>query len=476
MKQSDITHPPGSTKATRFHARTIPSIDIQTYLSRILKYAPTGNETFLGMLAYLDVLAGIVGIAAAKKKTEALAKLNGEMTIANSRQWNSSSSSIRRPSKMEMDIPSLSPLESPSHSRSHSSVEGVAPTTTIPEKKLVTYSCRHSHRSFPDLPIYITSYNIHRLLVTGVMVAMKFYSDVFYTNTHMSKVGGLPVAELNQLELEFLLCLDFSLLNEIEELQSYGQFLLNYAFQKGNTELLGLESGNNGPSNHYGRGPSSSSSNSSSATHSPHHSRKNSSSHYYSSNTSSSAYYGSGGGGGGGGANDNSGDGGNDGSARTSGIQRGNFTNNMNNKSHINEFDYDRTTSTFSSPSSSQASSLTTSPIHHRQGYPIPPKRVELINTNPSSNTQRLTIRTSSRSHTPSTDGHSSQSHTSSISSTPENQYQTAQSSPFIVVNEGVNELGARIQYLAPFGEKEKIGQIQSGLKRDSSVDTVYYV
>lgn len=36
-------------------------------------------------------------------------------------------------------------------------------------------------------PVVVDSYNVHRLLITGIMVAVKFLSDVFFTNLHMSR-------------------------------------------------------------------------------------------------------------------------------------------------------------------------------------------------------------------------------------------------------------------------------------------------
>ncbi|RKO97398.1 hypothetical protein CAUPRSCDRAFT_4583, partial [Caulochytrium protostelioides] len=39
---------------TRFHARTIPTIDIHGYLARILKYAPCTSDAFLALLIYLE--------------------------------------------------------------------------------------------------------------------------------------------------------------------------------------------------------------------------------------------------------------------------------------------------------------------------------------------------------------------------------------------------------------------------------------
>ncbi|KAF7728947.1 hypothetical protein EC973_005342 [Apophysomyces ossiformis] len=80
--------------------------------------------------------------------------------------------------------------------------------------------------AFTGQPFSIDSYNIHRLIIAGVMVSSKFFSDVFYTNTRYAKVGGLPVSELNSLELEFLILNDFNLTVPICELQRYGDQLL----------------------------------------------------------------------------------------------------------------------------------------------------------------------------------------------------------------------------------------------------------
>ncbi|KAJ4472045.1 cyclin PHO80-like protein, partial [Lentinula aciculospora] len=119
-----------------FHARNIPTISLEAYLLRILRYCPTTNEVFLSLLVYFDRMT----------------KLTLEAT----------------------------------------------------------------GRSF-----VIDSYNIHRLVIAGVTVASKFFSDVFYTNSRYAKVGGLPLAELNQLELQFLLLNNFTLVIPKDEMQRY---------------------------------------------------------------------------------------------------------------------------------------------------------------------------------------------------------------------------------------------------------------
>lgn len=72
------------------------------------------------------------------------------------------------------------------------------------------------------------SYNIHRLIIAGITVASKFFSDIFYKNSRYARVGGLPLDELNHLELQFLLLTDFRLLIPIEELQRYADLLLKF--------------------------------------------------------------------------------------------------------------------------------------------------------------------------------------------------------------------------------------------------------
>eukprot|EP00249_Psilotum_nudum_P032068 c47212_g1_i1 orf=1403-2077(+) len=57
----------------------------------------------------------------------------------------------------------------------------------------------------------ITSLNIHRLLITTVMVAAKFLDDEYYNNAYYAKVGGVSTTEMNRLELEFLFRIGFRL-------------------------------------------------------------------------------------------------------------------------------------------------------------------------------------------------------------------------------------------------------------------------
>ncbi len=67
----------------------------------------------------------------------------------------------------------------------------------------------------------ITSLNVHRLLITAVMLAAKFCEDTYYNNAYYAKVGGLPVQEINLLELEFLFLVNFTLDVTPEQYEKY---------------------------------------------------------------------------------------------------------------------------------------------------------------------------------------------------------------------------------------------------------------
>ncbi|WVW79949.1 hypothetical protein I302_101922 [Kwoniella bestiolae CBS 10118] len=161
--KSSLSHP---SSLLAFHARHIPSISIEAYLLRILKYCPTTNEVFLGLLVYFDRMTRLgtpLGVGGPNVLYNHGSGTNGKQGNANKKNF------------------------------------------------------------------AIDSYNVHRLVIAGVTVASKFFSDVFYTNSRYAKVGGLPPTELNSLELQFLLLNDFRLRISLDEMQKYGDRLLAYA-------------------------------------------------------------------------------------------------------------------------------------------------------------------------------------------------------------------------------------------------------
>jgi len=73
----------------------------------------------------------------------------------------------------------------------------------------------------PD--IVISPLCCHRLLFASVVVAAKFHDDLFYSNAHYSKVGGVRVAELNGMELRLMNLLGWQLQVSPEEYETYSK-------------------------------------------------------------------------------------------------------------------------------------------------------------------------------------------------------------------------------------------------------------
>ncbi|GKV08981.1 hypothetical protein SLEP1_g20547 [Rubroshorea leprosula] len=57
----------------------------------------------------------------------------------------------------------------------------------------------------------LTSLNVHRLLITSILIAAKFLDDDCLDNAYYAKVGGVSTAEMNRLEMKLLFSLDFRL-------------------------------------------------------------------------------------------------------------------------------------------------------------------------------------------------------------------------------------------------------------------------
>lgn len=73
--------------------------------------------------------------------------------------------------------------------------------------------------AYPDFTI--NTLTVHRFLITAAAVAAKGLSDSFWNNTTYARIGGLRVAELNLLELEFLQRVDWRIVPKPEELVAY---------------------------------------------------------------------------------------------------------------------------------------------------------------------------------------------------------------------------------------------------------------
>lgn len=73
----------------------------------------------------------------------------------------------------------------------------------------------------------INTLTVHRFLITAVTVAAKGLSDSFWNNTTYARVGGVRVAELKMLELEFLYRVDWKIVPNPEVLVAYYRGLID---------------------------------------------------------------------------------------------------------------------------------------------------------------------------------------------------------------------------------------------------------
>ncbi|KAJ9463822.1 Cyclin-U4-3 [Diplonema papillatum] len=73
---------------------------------------------------------------------------------------------------------------------------------------MMIYLSRHAAKTGLDLAVT----NVHRLIITAFLAAVKIRDDTPYCNVYYSKLGGVSIQELNQLERIFLVGIDFDLM------------------------------------------------------------------------------------------------------------------------------------------------------------------------------------------------------------------------------------------------------------------------
>ena len=73
----------------------------------------------------------------------------------------------------------------------------------------------------------LTYYNIHKLILAAFVLAIKYNEDNYYSMVYYSKIGGVPVAELNKLEFEYLILIGFSLFVHTQLFEKYYNDLMS---------------------------------------------------------------------------------------------------------------------------------------------------------------------------------------------------------------------------------------------------------
>ena len=90
---------------------------------------------------------------------------------------------------------------------------------------LVIFADRLVRLTFGAFKLTLSTF--HRFCIAGTAIIAKLTSDSFYTNKHYAKVGGIPLKELNQLEISLLGLMEWNLIvNENLLLQVFRHLFL----------------------------------------------------------------------------------------------------------------------------------------------------------------------------------------------------------------------------------------------------------
>ncbi|CAK7567528.1 MAG: cyclin-like protein interacting with PHO85 [Sporothrix epigloea] len=237
---------PFTASVLAFHGKNVPAITILSYLTRFHKYCPTTYEVFLSLLVYFDRMTERVNELVVSQQQERERRAAQQQATTGAAAASIATQNYVARSGTETDAD----MHDANGDYFDVADEGLADsgssdTSSDDEEKMYGGGSSHVRRprtvakravgeeNVPDALLAATyfvvdSYNIHRLIIAGVTCASKFFSDVFYTNARYAKVGGLPLAELNHLELQFLILNDFRLAISIEDLEAYATMLVDF--------------------------------------------------------------------------------------------------------------------------------------------------------------------------------------------------------------------------------------------------------
>ena len=95
------------------------------------------------------------------------------------------------------------------------------------EKSTLILSLIYVDRLCEVADLTLTYYNIHRILFTAVLMAIKYNEDNFYDNNFYAEIAGVKLKELKLIEYTFLDLIDFQMFVDDETLEKYKLYLEN---------------------------------------------------------------------------------------------------------------------------------------------------------------------------------------------------------------------------------------------------------
>ncbi len=75
--------------------------------------------------------------------------------------------------------------------------------------------------------VNLTFYNIHKLILSSLVIAAKYNEDKYLSNEFYAKIGGITKKEIDILEYQFLTLINFSLYINDEIYHKYDDFIKN---------------------------------------------------------------------------------------------------------------------------------------------------------------------------------------------------------------------------------------------------------
>ncbi|KAF9918724.1 hypothetical protein BX616_006430, partial [Lobosporangium transversale] len=210
QKNDSQYDPSNGSSVTLFHSRAVPRISIEAYLTRILQYIPFTNETLLNVLVYFDRIGGLEGMQLQPNGTMA--------STTDTCQKSTSSLIVSLMEKEDLEVHIKSPSSSvigpnagipvvrkhgreedsscqPQNCKKRARTDEMS-TLSPSVSPAVEISLPQTPAATPPAPpctaatdngFRLNSFNIHRLLITCLMVAAKFTSDLFYSNARYAK-------------------------------------------------------------------------------------------------------------------------------------------------------------------------------------------------------------------------------------------------------------------------------------------------
>jgi hypothetical protein len=76
--------------------------------------------------------------------------------------------------------------------------------------------------------LHLNNYNIHRIILATITIAIKYNEDDYFSNDYYAKVGGISLQEINSLEYECVKLLKHKLFIDDEFFNKYETYLKQY--------------------------------------------------------------------------------------------------------------------------------------------------------------------------------------------------------------------------------------------------------